>query len=244
MTKPHASKPSALGLRGIHLLDGLSDARLEALAEICAWRSYNAGQQIISRNASDREVYWVVAGKVRINIFSAAGRQVTFRDLLPGDMFGDIAAIDGGQRSTDGVALESVLLASLSAANFKLLLREEPIVDDRFRRRLAELIRLLTDRVIELSTMSVQNRIHAELVRLARVAGVHGNAARISPAPKHGDIASQVSTTREQVTRELSALASAGIVSKAADALVVVDVSKLKAMVQLFDSPMPESGLG
>ena len=59
--------------------------------------------------------------------------------------------------------------------------------------------------------------------------------ARIEPAPKHGDIASQVSTTREQVTRELSALANGRVLSKAVGALVVMDLSKLETMVQLLD---------
>jgi CRP/FNR family cyclic AMP-dependent transcriptional regulator len=224
-------KPSALGFRSIKMLEGVSDERLDALARTCAWRSYRAGQQIISRNAPDRDVYMVVAGKVRINMFSANGRQVTFRDFSAGEIIGDIAAIDGGRRSADAIALESVLIASLSPANFKLLLQQEPIVGDRFLQRLTGLIRLLTERVIELSTLGVQNRIHAELLRLARESGVRGNTARIEPPPKHGDIASQVSTTREQVTRELSALVKAGVLSKASGALSVNDVSKLESLV-------------
>lgn len=226
-------KPSALGLRGIKLLEGVSNDRLQQLAETCAWRSYNAGQQIISRHATDRDVYLVVAGKVRINMFSAAGREVTFRDLHAGEMFGDFAAIDEGDRSADATALESVVLASLRPAAFKNLLQQEPDVAERFNRRLVELVRLLNERVIELSTLAVHNRIHAELLRLAREAGVHGNTARIEPAPRHADIASQVSTTREQVTRELSSLTHAGILSREGGALVVMDTSKLEAMVRL-----------
>ena len=56
--------------------------------------------------------------------------------------------------------------------------------------------------------------------------------ARIDPAPKYADIASQVSTYREQVRRELSALARAGIVGKEARALVVRDVARLEKMVE------------
>src|SRR2546422_11705623 len=70
-------------------------------------------------------------------------------------------------------------------------------------------------------------------LRLAREAGIEDNQARIDPAPKHADIASQVSTNREQVTRELSALAKAGIVAKDnAGVLVVRDVKQLEKMVK------------
>jgi hypothetical protein len=61
---------------------------------------------------------------------------------------------------------------------------------------------------------------------------VQGNRARIDPAPKHADLASQVSTYREQVTRELSALAKAKVLGKDGRALVVLDVTRLQKMVE------------
>jgi hypothetical protein len=61
---------------------------------------------------------------------------------------------------------------------------------------------------------------------------VSGNTARIDPAPKHADIASQVSTYREQVTRELSALAKAGVLGKEDGALIVRDVVRLERLVE------------
>jgi CRP-like cAMP-binding protein len=166
-----------------------------------------------------------------VTVYSAAGRQVTFRDLATGEFFGDIAAIDGEPRSADVVALESALVASMTPAVFRRLLREHPDVAERILRSLAGLVRRLSERVIDLSTLGVQNRIHADLLRRARAAGVTGNAARIDPAPKHADVASEVSTYREQVTRELSALAKAGIVGREAGALVVRDVARLERLV-------------
>ncbi|MCZ7564257.1 MAG: Crp/Fnr family transcriptional regulator [Burkholderiales bacterium] len=225
------TQPSALGLRRVALLEGLPGAALEALARECAWRNFAAGQHIVSRDAKDRDVYLIIAGRVRVTIYSAAGRQVTFRDLSTGEFFGDIAAIDGAPRSADVVALESTLAASLAPAVFRLLLREHPDVAERILRGLATLVRRLSERVIDLSTLGVQNRIHADLLRRARAAGVAGNTARIEPAPKHADVASEVSTYREQVTRELSALAKAGIVVREGNALVVRDVTRLERLV-------------
>lgn len=226
------TQPSALGLRRVALLEGLPGAALEALARECAWRNFAAGQHIVSRDAKDRDVYLIIAGRVRVTIYSAAGRQVTFRDLSTGEFFGDIAAIDGAPRSADVVALESTLAASLAPAVFRLLLREHPDVAERILRGLATLVRRLSERVIDLSTLGVQNRIHAELLRLARAAGVRDNTARIDPAPPHADIASQVSTYREQVTRELSALVKTGLLAKDRRALVVLDVARLGRLVE------------
>jgi CRP/FNR family cyclic AMP-dependent transcriptional regulator len=225
-------QPSTQGLRGIELLDGLPTERLEALARDCRWRRYDAGQQIIARNGADRDVFLVIAGRVRVTIYAAGGRQVTFHDEARGAILGDMAAIDDGPRSADAVALESVLAASLSAVSFNQLLAQEPAVAQRYMRRLTGLVRALSERVIDLSTQGVGSRIQCELLRLARLGAVQGNVARISPAPRYTDIASQVSTYREQVTRELSALNKAGLLAREDGALVIKDLSRLQRLVE------------
>ena len=229
---PRDVQPSSLGLRSIELLEGLGPEKLDAIARQCVWRNYDAGQRIISRNASDRDVYLLASGKVRITTYLGGGRQVTFRDIGAGDLFGEVAALDDKPRSADVIALEPALIASMQPANFRRLLGEEPRLAERMLRRLAGLVRGLSVRVIDLSTLGVQNRIHAELLRLAREAGVSRNSARIDPAPKHADIASQISTYREQVTRELSALAKLGILGRDGGALLVLDVKRLEKMVE------------
>jgi CRP-like cAMP-binding protein len=223
--------PSSLGLRSIGLLEGLPAERLDALARECAWRRCAPEQQIISREADDRDLYLIVSGRVRVTTYSASGRQVTFRDIGAGDYFGEVAAIDGEPRSADVIALDSTLVASLPPAAFWRLLRGEAQVAERMLLRLASLMRGLSERVIDLSTLGVQNRIYAELLRLAHEAGIAGNAARIDPAPKHADIASRVSTYREQVTRELSALVKAGVLERGDHALVIRDVARLERLV-------------
>src|SRR5262245_1554748 len=225
-------QPSSLGLRAIELLEGLSPEKLDALAQQCVWRNYEAGRRIISRNAADRDLYLLVSGRVRITTYSQGGRQVTFRDIAAGEIFGEVAALDGAPRSADAIALDAALLASLSPTQFARLMAQEPAIGERMLKRLAGLVRSLSERVIDLSTLGVQNRIHAEILRLAREAGVERNRARLEPGPKHADIASQVSTYREQVTRELSALAKAGILQKDGAALVVRDVARLEKMVE------------
>jgi CRP-like cAMP-binding protein len=225
------AQASVLGLRRVALLEGLPEAALEALARQCAWRMFEPGQQVISRDARDRSVHFIVSGRVRATMYSRAGRQVTFRDQAAGEFLGEVAAIDGMPRSADVVAVESTLVASLTPVAFEQLLREQSLVAGRVLQRLATLVRGLSERVIELSTLGVQNRIHSRLLRLAQEAGIHRNEARIEPAPKHADLAGEVSTNREQVTRELSALVKAGLLQRDGGALVVRDVAALARLV-------------
>ena len=224
--------PSALGLRSVTLLEGLSGDELTALAQQCHWRRYRAAQRVTSRDSGDRDVYLIVAGKVRITAFSGAGRQVTFRDMAAGNWFGDLSAIDGRSRSADVEALEDTVVASMQPAVFRRLIHEHPKVCDRVLDRLASLVRDLSDRVFDFSTLGVPNRVHAEILRLAREAGITRNSARLEPPPKHSDIASKVSTYREQVTRELSAMVKQGLLERATGALVVPDVARLEKLVE------------
>ena len=233
MTTPTslASIPSALGLRSVKLLEGIPSEALEDIARQCRWRRFPAGQQVISRDATDSDVYLIVSGHIRVTAFSASGRQVGYGEMHTGQWFGDFAAIDGLSRSADVVAIEETLVASMNPALFRSLLHAYPQVRDRMLLRLVACVRELTDRIFEFSTLGVQNRVHAELLRLAKEAGVKNNAARLDPAPKHGDIAGQISTYREQVTRELTAMVKMGLVQRSGRALVIPDIVRLERLV-------------
>lgn len=231
MPANRSQNPSALGLRRIKLLEGVPAEALEELARQCHWRRYAGGQVVISREAADSDVYLIVSGRIRVTAFSASGRQVGYGEMRAGQWFGDFAAIDGLARSADVVAIEETLVASMSPALFRSLLHAYPEVCDRMLRRLVMCVRELTERVFDFSTLGVQNRLHAELLRLAKEAGVKNNAARLDPAPRHSDIAGQISTYREQVTRELTAMGREGLVQRSGSALVIPDVARLERLV-------------
>lgn len=219
-------------LRVIKLFANAENTLLETFVRRCAWRRFDAEQCIVSRQAADRDVYFVMRGVVRVVAFSAAGKQLTYRDLQRGEWFGDLSAIDRHPRSADVYACCETLVASLGAQDFLELVHASATVADALLEHLAALVRDLSARLFDLSALGVRNRVRAELLRLAREAGVHANSASLCPAPRHSDIASRVSTYREQVTRELSALAKCGIVERQGGALVVRDVSRLAVLVE------------
>lgn len=147
-------------------------------------------------------------------------------------MFGDLAAIDGKPRCADVEAREESVVAYMPAADFRAVMREHPAVADAVMRQLAALVRRLSERVVEFSTLGVRNRIHAELLRRARAAGPQDNQAQIRPPPTHAELASHVATTRYAVTRELGALEKAGIVSHSrGQSLTILDLQRLEHIV-------------
>lgn len=214
-------------LSKVSIFEGLTAQELAKIGQDASWNEYSQNQQIIVHNESDARVCFLCAGKVRVTIYSPSGREVVFRDLSAGETFGEIAAIDGGTRSTYVIALEDSVVASLPADRFRELILSYPSVALNVMQTMAKLVRLLTDRVTDFSTRNVNLRIREELLRLAQANMVDELRAVIKPRPMHTDIANRVSTHREAVTRELSELRRAGIIKTDKGCLTVPDVTRL-----------------
>ena len=204
----------------------------EQVAGICRWRDHDAGEQIFSYHDPSSEVFFLAAGKVRIIVYSAEGKAVLFKDLKAATMFGEISAIDGAPRSAGVEARERSTIASLTASQFESLLLREPAVAVATLRHVTAEVRRLSERVLEFSTLVVQNRIHAELLRLAADARQENGQALLSPAPSLSDIANRISTHREAVSRELSRLASSGVLRREGGDLRVPDLARLEKLVR------------
>ncbi len=204
-----------------------------AVARRCNWRRVAPREQVIGHLERTTDVFFVVQGHLRAVNFSPSGKQVSYIDVGPGGVVGDFAAIDGQARSTNVVALDDAFIGSMPGPVFWQAIREHPPVDAAMLRRLTGVIRQLNERIFELSTLSVTNRIHAELLAMATVSGVRDNAATIRPALTHADIASRIGTNRETVTREINALAKSGIVRKEGRTLILQDVARLQDSIAI-----------
>ncbi|NIR28148.1 MAG: Crp/Fnr family transcriptional regulator [Gammaproteobacteria bacterium] len=223
--------PTDKTLLGIDVFRTLSPDDCRVVASRCHWHRYAAGQQILSYPDTSTEVYFIVGGKVRVTLCSPSGREVTFRDLGSGQMFGDLSAIDGKGRSANVVALTDSLVAAMPSNVFREVRHEHPEVAEAVLQEAVRLVRHLSERVFEFGALGVKNRIHAELLRLARAHMRDERSAEIRPAPIHADIASRVCTHREAVSRELSELQRAGLVERRRGALLIHDVPRLTRMV-------------
>lgn len=221
---------------GIEIIGAADTPAPADLAQALAARGQllrvRAGQMPVAAGTPSDDVYLVQEGRLRVTLFSADGREVIMRDLGPGRFVGDLAAIDGGRRSTSVVALDDSRLLLVSAADFRRAVLATPERALWFAAHLAAQVRALTERVMELSTLNVRGRLHSQLLRLCMLAGAAGNRARLDPFPTHEELATMIGTHREAVTRELSALATAGIVAPGRRKLDVLDVERLAGLVR------------
>lgn len=196
-------------------------------------RSYTRGQRIVTQNDAPNDAYFILGGRVRATYFSETGKEVAFADLEGGEMFGVLSALDDLPRSIAVVALSDSLIVRMSSERFREFFSTDPEVAMKIALHLTTLVRRLTERVVEFSTLGVRNRVHAELLRLAQRSEPENNCAEIAPMPTHMEIANRVSTHREAVTRELSRLEKeVGLIDRADGALRILDVGRLRRLVQ------------
>lgn len=224
-----ATPSRAESLARIPLFRTLSAMAVAKLDRQCAWKRAAAGQWLLDYQDASDDVFFVVAGAVRV-IIQSGGRDVLLREIKAGEFFGELAAIDHQPRSSGIIAVLDVTIGRMPASVFRAAVHEHPDVCDQLLALLAGQIRMLANRVHEFATLDVPHRIAAELLRLSRPDKEPGRAI-VSPPPIHAEIAARVSTRREAVARQLNALERAGLIERRRGAIVLTDVDRLRRQV-------------
>lgn len=224
--------PSLVGLRPIRLLAGLSDEVLTDIAQAARFRRYRRGQTILTREDEERDLCLISAGQVRVIVLSPGGREVRLRDIPSGGVFGEVAALDGRPRCASVIALDDTLLVRIAPEALGPLLQRHWPVCERLLRGLASSLRHLTERIYELSALSVQQRLIAELLRQARPVPGCDARALLDPAPRHADLAASIGCSREQISRELAVLTRDGLVRRGDGQWTLDDVWRLSERLE------------
>ena len=219
--------------RANKLFRHMTRQEIEALGQQVEHLRFGKGEMIVQRRDEDGGVYLLLEGVLLANLYARSGREVGYRRILPGGYFGEIAAIDGLPRSVNIVALEDVRMVRLPQRLVLRLFEDSP----RFMRALLEdmagLTRALTDRLFELTAVSVACRVDIELLRMGTAASGDGaSTAVIHPCPTHAELAVLVGSQREPVTRELNRLASLNIVRQSGRTLKILDMAALADEVE------------
>ncbi|MDH3235570.1 MAG: Crp/Fnr family transcriptional regulator [Alphaproteobacteria bacterium] len=218
-------------LESIALFSDLPTDALNALDARCVWRNYAPGQQILHHRDQSRDVFLIASGTVRVATHAVSGRELNYRDIGTGEIFGEFAAIDGQPRSAGVVALSTCRIGMISANDFWSILRSHAEVAEAMLKHLTKLVRLYSERLLEFATLPISLRLRIELIRLARLGSREGISAIIEPSPTHIELASRIGTHRESVTRELTQLRREGLVESERKRIVICDIDRFEQIV-------------
>ena len=213
-------------------LDLCGVAGCKALAQYWSVSSYAPRAVIVSESDTDDDVFFVLDGTARAATFTDNGREVLYSDLPKGSSFGIFAAIDGQPRSTNVFAKDDSRIARMSGAKFIDVLNSQREVNLAFMTYLVGLIRHLSNRVTEATTLSTEQRLCAQILRLCTKTGP--NQAVIEQIPTQQELATIISSQRESVGREMSKLKDQGLILRDGKTLKILNLNGLENKLSDF----------
>ena len=226
-----ARRPLVASLARIPFFAGLDTAALERLADGMRTRRFRRGDIIFHAGDPGDALFIIVSGEVKIAVPSESGEEAILVTLGDGDVFGELALLDGAPRSATATALVATEVVVLPREQFRELIATEPAVRDALLASLAGELRRLTNHVEELHFLDITGRLAAMLVRLSGEAGpIDANGAiRLRATLTQAELASMVGCTRQSVNKLLGQFSDAGLVRLDRDGIVVTDLRGLVA---------------
>ena len=195
------------------LFQAMQPDELDEILNFATERRVRRGQMILQRGDDGSALMAVLRGRVRISSVSPEGREVTLNVISPGQIFGEIALLDGQPRSADAAAIEDTLLLVVERRHLLPFLRHN---EDLFLRLLAELcskLRRTSMALEELALFDLPVRLARVLQKLAVDYGRPGpNGTRIDLKLSQRDLSNLVASSRESVNKQLRIWREDGII--------------------------------
>ena len=153
-----------------------------------------------------------MSGEIKISLPSETGDEAILASLRPGDVFGELALLDGAPRSATATALVATEIVELPRSSFRELIATEPAVRDVLLASLAGELRRLTMHVEEMHFLDMTGRVAARLVRFTGEVGVldADGVIHLPSTLTQGELAAMVGSTRQTVNKLLGQFADDG----------------------------------
>jgi len=223
-------------LTRVPIFSGLSQDELAFLTQRAVTRKFSAGETIFAEGEPCTGLYVVESGHVRIFKSSPGGREHVLSIDGPGGSIAELPVFDGGNYPASAAAVDEVILLFVSKQDFQSLCLTHPQVALKVLRLVGARLRRLVGIIEELSFTTVRHRLAALLVKLAKASGkrVNGGVEITLPA-NNQELASQIGTVRELISRNLSRFQAEGMLKIEGRAVTVTDLKALEAELQSTD---------
>ena len=214
-------------LRSVPLFADLEEGELERFSQVAVPRSFPAATRVFHEGDSSDACYIVSEGSFRVTREHSDGRAITLATLGPGEIFGELAMLDGDLRSASAEALSDGELLALPATDVKALLARHPEISLKLVAALVRRLREANERISRQSFQTVPSRVAGVLSQLASETR-SGEGGEVTIRMNQADLAQLAGTSRESVSRFLADLERAGVVRSGRGRVTVLQPNKLR----------------
>jgi CRP/FNR family transcriptional regulator, cyclic AMP receptor protein len=216
-------------LRRVPLFSELSEDELQGIAAVAIPRSYPKGVRVFHEGDTSDACYIVRNGDLRVTREHPDGRAIALATLGPGDIFGELAMLDGEARSASVEALSECDLLALPAGDVRRLLAAAPETTVKLVVALVRRLREANERIARQSFQTVPSRVAGVLSQL--IAEETPTRDGVTIQMTQADLAQLAGTSRESVSRFLATLERAGVVRVGRGRVTVIEPRRLRGYI-------------
>jgi CRP/FNR family cyclic AMP-dependent transcriptional regulator len=218
-------------IEGHALFCGLPPADLDALLARARITTYTAGQEIFAKGSPGRSMMAILRGNVRVSAPSSGRREIVLSILHAGEVFGEIALLDGQDRTADAIAITDCELLTLDHRDFMPFLERRPDICILLLKVFCQRLRQTDQQVEHAAFERLESRIAKTLNRLVNSAPEEAKTGSdVSLRLSQQELADLVGSTRESVNKQLHVWQKAGIVRLGLRLIVIPDVAAIEAL--------------
>jgi CRP/FNR family transcriptional regulator len=216
----------------VPLFADLEEGELERFSQVAVPRSFPAGTRVFHEGDSSDACYIVSEGSFRVTREHSDGRAITLATLGPGEIFGELAMLDGDRRSASAESITDGTLLALPANDVRGLLGRNPEIALKLVAGLVRRLRAANMRLSRQSFQTVPSRVAGILAQLSREGQENkegdGEMQEVTIRMNQTDLAQLAGTSRESVSRFLAELERAGVVRSGRGRVTVLQPNKLR----------------
>jgi CRP/FNR family transcriptional regulator, cyclic AMP receptor protein len=217
-------------LANVPIFSGLAEDELAFLTQRMVPRHHAAGEIVFSEGEPCVGLYVVESGHIRIFKSSSGGREHVLSVDGPGSSVAELPVFDGGNYPASVAAIDDATLLFISKQDFQALCLTHPQVALKVLRVVGARLRRLVGIIEELSFTTVQHRLASFLLRQSRKEGRRKNGGIEFTLPaSNQELAAQIGTVRELVSRNLSRLQAEGVIEVDGRTVLIRDLKALEA---------------
>jgi CRP-like cAMP-binding protein len=239
MIKLNAMKTKLWYLKNLDMFSHLRDEEMHHVMEkTSSMKDIRRGDILYLQGTSDKNIYILKKGAVKINKLSTEGRVITLDILKGGTLFGELGAIDDADRDETAEVIEDGLLCIMTKVQFDGLLKMVPGLSIRLNKIMGLRRRRIENKLLDLLYCTVEERLAKTLIHLLDDFGVpDGDSYNLKVKLTHQDLSELIASTRETTTATLNNLKRENLIDYEGKYIRIVDKDKLEAVYRQPDLP-------
>jgi CRP/FNR family transcriptional regulator, cyclic AMP receptor protein len=215
------------------LLEKLRDPEIDTLLAFSRVEKYPAGREIYAKGSLGDSMMAVLRGRVKMSSISIEGKEIVFNTMDAGEIFGEIALLDGEERSADAVAMTDCELLVLHRRDFMPILEKHADICLILLKILCKRLRQTSEQVEDVLFRHLESRLAKAVLHLAESAGMH--SVNGSPTDLHlsqRELGAHAGGSRESVNKHLQSWHRAGLIRLGKNSIVIRDLAAIERLAR------------